>query len=271
MEKISGMENSPAKNNQVGDNQAVDTPIENAPPGNAQTGPQSPDLLVLTCDVAAFPPRLESWALELLDAEQRAAVLKSRRAADRIRRLAVRALLAVAGRRMAGLSPARTLGGLFFAQSGQPCLALPPGAPSLVPSFSHAENRCVCALAKSAACGAAGVDVEKIQPLKLEDYAPVFLPQELENIGAAQDPHSELIRLWTIKEAVLKAHGQGFLQDPATVCALNIPHFPPLPNLTMQQQKLTDSHGHAYWLTICAARPWKALLLEDVDWTREGI
>jgi phosphopantetheinyl transferase len=62
------------------------------------------------------------------------------------------------------------------------------------------------------------VDVEsRASDLTPNDCAAIFRPQELAAILAAPDRGSELIRRFTIKEAVLKAQGVGFLGDPLTV------------------------------------------------------
>jgi phosphopantetheine--protein transferase-like protein len=59
-----------------------------------------------------------------------------------------------------------------------------------------------------------GVDVERISPLSVGDFRSVFTPREMAAINDSLWPQSELIRRWTIKEAILKALGLGFLADP---------------------------------------------------------
>lgn len=83
-------------------------------------------------------------------------------------------------------------------------------------NLSHSGTAVAVAVAEQAV----GVDIECHRPL---DDAPaiaatVFHPRELKWLHAQADFAAAFYRLWTLKEAVLKAMGQGFFQAPASLC-----------------------------------------------------
>ena len=97
-----------------------------------------------------------------------------------------------------------------------PILEGPHGKPSLAPgrrpeigfNVSHSGERFVVA----AAVGMApGVDVERVRPRRnLPGLARRFFsPAEQEEVAAAPDPLQAFYRVWTRKEAVIKADGRG--------------------------------------------------------------
>ena len=93
------------------------------------------------------------------------------------------------------------------------------GAPSF--SLTHAGDHVALAVAP---CGgpsiAVGIDIEAIRddvdPLALARQ--VFADAELAILHGADDRIAMFFRLWTIKEALLKAAGKGLLIDPRTLC-----------------------------------------------------
>lgn len=101
------------------------------------------------------------------------------------------------------------------------------GRPHVVdaPSFSltHAGPHVALAIAsgQDAAPGMMiGIDIEAVRddidPLALASH--VFARAELEALQDAPDRVTMFFRLWTLKEAVLKAAGRGLLADPRTLC-----------------------------------------------------
>lgn len=93
-------------------------------------------------------------------------------------------------------------------------------APSF--SLSHAGRYVVLAIAgigRSSPPLSVGVDIERVR----DDIDPIALarqvlsPLESEILYAAQDRIATFFRLWTLKEALLKAAGRGLLVDPRTI------------------------------------------------------
>lgn len=62
-----------------------------------------------------------------------------------------------------------------------------------------------------------GIDVEKKNTYKTSDYFSVFNAEEKKWIDEDSD---KLLRLWTRKEAVIKACGKGFYQNPEDISVL---------------------------------------------------
>jgi len=96
--------------------------------------------------------------------------------------------------------------------NGAPRL-LSPQAP-LHLSVSGRADYCAVALASSAI----GVDIEPLEP-ETEPVWSALHPSEAAVVRAAAKPaRSEaFLRLWTAKEAYLKALGSGFAREPATI------------------------------------------------------
>lgn len=90
------------------------------------------------------------------------------------------------------------LGRLRFGASGKPRLERGPDF-----SLSHSGGLVACAVSWQRGLG---LDVERIRPLGARSLRHALTPEELH--WASSDPE-RLIRLWTAKEAVLKAAGCG--------------------------------------------------------------
>ncbi len=126
----------------------------------------------------------------------------------------------VAGRHLIRTRLARILGcaaddvPITIGDHGRPYVA---GVPSF--SLSHAGGRVLLAIADDHLLRV-GIDVEAIR----HDIDPIALgraictPIEMEALRRAPDRTALFFRLWTIKEAVLKAIGRGLLVDPRAVC-----------------------------------------------------
>lgn len=83
------------------------------------------------------------------------------------------------------------------------------GRPQLNPpvdfSISHSENAVICGMSVQRI----GVDLEKIKPIDLRDYERFLRPEEWEAITSSRQPERRFYTLWTQKEAVIKAVGEG--------------------------------------------------------------
>ena len=73
-------------------------------------------------------------------------------------------------------------------------------------SIGHSGDFVVCALSASSRVG---VDIERIKDFNPDDFAYIFSTPELQSISGAPSKLVEFFRLWTRKEAVLKADGLG--------------------------------------------------------------
>lgn len=162
---------------------------------------------------SGLPPAL---AANLPPAEDaRAAAL--RQPQDRLnRRVAYAAMVSLAALRT-GVPPAAI--GIVRDVHGKPRLQLPAGTGPLHASLSHAGTRVAVALATQAV----GVDLERIGQVDRQALLGEYFPHDPQPAG--EDPQAWFFRLWTAKEALLKALGTGLrlplrelvLRPPSTV------------------------------------------------------
>jgi 4'-phosphopantetheinyl transferase len=85
-------------------------------------------------------------------------------------------------------------------------------------NISHSEEYVVCAISDE---GEIGIDIEKIHDIDPDEFDNVFTKEEIENIKKSNDKNYEFFKLWTIKEAAMKACGKGFSQDPKGILILD--------------------------------------------------
>lgn len=123
--------------------------------------------------------------------------IEKRRAEWLAGRLAAKSLLAVAGEPQASLE-------IGMDSLGRPCCG------GRLVSISH-SNGWALAAAKPG-CSFLGVDLELVEERHPAWYSDYFHPTELQ----APDP-SEGTRLWTVKEALMKALGLGLMADPLDI------------------------------------------------------
>lgn len=157
-------------------------------------------------------PQLASW----LDADEVARAHRLHRPLDRrravIRRALYRALLGVVLDLPANRVP------IGRDRGGQPCLRGSLGRNGAAISFSSRGSKAALAYAAS---GAVGVDVERVDPQRLDaSFASHALhPREHEiflSVHADERPRW-LASTWSFKESLLKAAGIGLEVDPRTV------------------------------------------------------
>ena len=214
------------------------------------TGVHRPQVLVLAADIDMLTHMPEASLLGLMPDAQAEVIRKNRKPEDRLRRILARLLLGFGLSLLDNWDALAGIRALRHDPQGRPWL---DGCPRPV-SLSHSGCWAVCAFGHAHACGGIGVDVEEIRKLPVEDFNMVFTAKEREAIRNAEDPASDLIRRWTIKEAVLKAHGTGLLDDPLQVGTADKEeghhHWAHLPL------------GHGYWLTMAASYSFAAALLK---------
>lgn len=101
---------------------------------------------------------------------------------------------------------------------GRPHIDFPRKHTQLSFSLSHTVSLVGCALRSN---GVVGFDVESIDPIDVENTADFVFSQQEKQAWLALATTSERIsrfyRLWTIKEALLKAAGIGLLVSPSAI------------------------------------------------------
>ena len=86
----------------------------------------------------------------------------------------------------------------------------PEGRPKIGHDFdfniSHSDEYVVCAFSKD---HQVGIDIEKIKPISLAFLKEFFNVDEWENIQLSRNSQETFYKLWTQKEATVKADGRG--------------------------------------------------------------
>lgn len=92
-------------------------------------------------------------------------------------------------------------------KNGKPCLK---GNQDIHFNISHSDELVVCIVSDKPV----GIDVQKIKPVPLSVINRVCSEEELKSNLSS----SEFIKLWTMKEAVLKRNGTGILDSEIRSC-----------------------------------------------------
>lgn len=100
---------------------------------------------------------------------------------------------------------------------------------------------------------AVGIDVERCQPRDLPTFRKVFTPEEQARIEEAADPNVELCRMWTRKEAVAKASGQGVYLPFGTFSVLG--ESVTVGEETIRWKDLKPPPGYALSVAVVSDRP----------------
>ena len=100
------------------------------------------------------------------------------------------------------LDPSINTDDWVFSKSGKPYLR--EGTPFF--NLSHTAHCAAVAVSKNEEIG---IDIEEIKPRSRPFAKKICSAAELALIEAAADPTSELIRLWSVKEARAKQNGKG--------------------------------------------------------------
>ena len=170
----------------------------------------------------SIPPALERRWRRLLSPEEEEADRRFRVEPARRQHLAGRALVRTTLSRYADVEPHRWR--FRTGPQGKPQIAGPAAAPPLRFNLSHTRGLVACVVTLGLD---AGVDVERparrlSDPLALARHG--FAPAERRALEAVDGAaRRELFcRLWTLKEAYVKARGAGFLALPARQLACAI-------------------------------------------------
>jgi 4'-phosphopantetheinyl transferase len=148
---------------------------------------------------------------ETLSDDEKVVASRFRHQKERLRYIANHATLRTI---LASYAPELTLGSTPY---GKPYVAGPEGAKRLRFNMAHSAEVGVVAIASQEV----GVDVERVRSdIAIDEIAQMyFTPQELAALRRLP-PHRRsdaFFECWTRKEALLKAHGTGFIRSPQSV------------------------------------------------------
>ena len=151
--------------------------------------------------------------------------------ADRAKSLAATVGFCLVRYALRRLSPGSELLPWRIREGGKPCL--PTGAPFF--NLSHSNHGVAVA---ADADTEVGVDLEEIRPHALRLAERFYSTEEQAAVTAAADPQSELIRIWSAKEAEAKRLGCGLGNSIAQISTANVASIP----LTVG--------GRPHWLSV---------------------
>lgn len=173
----------------------------------------------------SLPPTALAQAASLLAPSEAARAARFRFEGGRARAIAARGQLRAILGRCLGAEPA----GLEFGYGprGKPALAGVWSGSGWHFNLAHSSELALLAVTRS---GPVGVDVERIRPLREVDQlvSRFFSPREdavFQGLAAEQKPEA-FFRLWTRKEAWLKATGEGITESLGRVEVSFLPGEP---------------------------------------------
>ena len=117
-------------------------------------------------------------------------------------------------------------------------------------SLSHSGSMAMCAVGGAPV----GCDIERIDSADFDIAPKVFLPGELEYIGAAESEDGARRRfaaLWTLKESYMKMTGQGLALAPERIEIL-LPELRLLRDGIEQNCRLFHAPRGEYEMALCA-------------------
>jgi 4'-phosphopantetheinyl transferase len=161
-------------------------------------------MVYLNDDIAHF-----DWesALPLLSAQRCEQVLKFKHEQGRRTCAAAYLLLCEGLRKEYGIGEPPVF---EYGEHGKPSIV---GHADIHFNLSHCREAALCVVSNCPV----GVDVESIRQFKEQLVSYTMNDAEIARIHEAERPDVEFIRLWTMKEAVLKLAGTGITNDLKTV------------------------------------------------------
>ena len=142
-------------------------------------------------------------ALPLLSEQRRTQALRYKHEAGQRQSAAAYLLLCLGLRREYGIT---TPPHLTYHEGGKPYLT---EHPDIHFNLSHCREAAICAIANHPV----GVDIESVARYKESVARYTMNDAELEQIQHAPHPEVAFIRLWTMKEALVKLTGEGISHD----------------------------------------------------------
>ncbi len=154
-------------------------------------------------DRAVWPPAAD---LALLSSEERSRAERFHFVRHRNRSIAARAALRRLLGRYTGIAPEQLAFG--YGLQGKPELSEPLPAQSIAFNVAHSRDLAMYAFARDVRVG---VDVEWLRPMPqaLNIARRFFTADEAQLLHESSDPGNAFLRMWTRKEAVIKAVGTG--------------------------------------------------------------
>lgn len=139
------------------------------------------------------------------------------------------------------------------------------GATNLCFNLSYSKNKIIIGVAKSKI----GVDIEFLDPdFAYEEIAlGYFGKREMEFIKNHQDPRKGFYKIWTRKEAFLKALGIGLVDDlPLVDCSDGVREID-LPEYYTDEEWVVQSFsfGSSFLISTCGAASISAVCFFDFD------
>ena len=189
-------------------------------------------------------PGAEASALQSAFPRRTAAAARLRREPDRRRALAATWLL----RHALGLEDETRL---QFGQRGKPQAA---GYPPF--SLSHSGDYALLAVGEAEL----GADIERIDSRRMGALRRQSCPEEAAWAG---EDEARWFQLWTWKEAVMKATGQGLALPPRTLCVLPFTAGAPVEAVGGSWYAVPAQAPAGYALGLCSAQPGETAALRD--------
>jgi len=166
-------------------------------------------MVYLNDDIAHFD--LEA-ALPLLSEQRREQCLRFKHELGRKQCAAAYLLLCEGLRKEYGITE---LPVFEYGEHGKPAII---GHPDIHFNLSHCREAVLCVVSDHPV----GCDVESISRYKESLARYTMNDEEMQQITASAHPDQEFIRLWTMKEAVLKLAGTGITDNMRTVLAESV-------------------------------------------------
>ena len=150
-------------------------------------------------------------AMTLLSEQRREQVARYKMEGPRRQAVAAYLLLRKALREMYGIHDAPVF---EYDANGKPSIL---GHPEIFYNLSHCRKAVACVVADSPV----GIDVEETCRFSDSIARYTLDDEEYESVVKADNPSQAFIRLWTMKEALLKYTGEGLRRDIKTVLRLS--------------------------------------------------
>lgn len=117
-----------------------------------------------------------------------------------------------------------------------------PTLPDVHFNLSHCPEAVACVMADEPI----GVDIEAVTPFDIDVARHVLSDNELSLVLADQCPPIAFMRLWTMKESLLKLTGEGISNDLK----------PLLTDIDVTRFRTTVDVDGRWVCTVCAVTPW---------------